>query len=84
MSGPERFRIKIHTECPEEDRDELLDWLRDIDRDPVAKLDGLPCFLKFEDSYEPEFGETVTVKVADVKRGSFATAVVLDKGRKDE
>ena len=56
----------------------------DIDRDPVAKLDGLPCFLKFEDSYEPEFGETVTVKVADVKRGSFATAVVLDKGRKDE
>ena len=56
----------------------------DIDRDPVAKLDGLPCFLKYEDSYEPEFGETVTVKVADVKRGSFATAVVLDKGRKDE
>ena len=56
----------------------------DIDRDPMAKLDGLPCFLKFEDSYEPEFGETVTVKVADVKRGSFATAVVLDKGRKDE
>ena len=30
LSGPERFRIKIHTECPEEDRDELLDWLRDM------------------------------------------------------
>lgn len=50
----------------------------DKDRDPITEIDGVTTFVRFDDGYEPEFGETVKIKIADLG-DSHMVAVARDK-----
>lgn len=54
---------------------------RDEDRDPVAKIDGVTTFIRFQEKHTSDvcFGQTVRAKIADIEEGHIL-AVALDEG----
>lgn len=55
----------------------ITDTNDDSSKDPVTEIDGMTTFIRFENGYQPSFGEMVTVKIADIA-DSHIVAVATD------
>lgn len=49
------------------------------DRDAMTQIDGIATFVRFKGDYSPDFGETVRVRIADVKETTIV-AVAIERG----
>jgi predicted RNA-binding protein with TRAM domain len=54
----------------------ITDTNAESSRDPIAQIDGKICFVRYPDGTEPEFGESVRVKVADESDGNYVAVVM--------
>lgn len=44
---------------------------KDTDRDPVAKINGVSCYIRMPDRGSADFGAAVRVRIADVQDSNY-------------
>lgn len=56
----------------------VLDPNYDEDRDPFARIDGRPTFIRCPDGVDPGLGDSVRVRIADVREDVIVAVAVED------